>query len=146
MRLAMDLETDLSDLPFDQPIPESRIPKKADFHTAYFNEIVRMIREEKLTLLETARRYRRSSTTLRGAPKHVADVMEEWFTTGAADGFMLQLHVQPKELEDFIRLVVPELQRRGLLKTEYEGRTLREHLGLMRPPHQPPVPQAQAAQ
>lgn len=145
-RLSMDLETDLSDLPFDQPIPESRIPAKANLHTAYFNEIARMIREEKLPLIEVARRYQRGSTTLRGTPQHIADTLEEWFTTGAADGFMFQFPVQPVFLEDFVRLVVPELQRRGLFRTEYEGRTLREHFGLRRPPHRPPVEQAQAAQ
>ena len=48
---------------------------------------------------------------------------------------MLILHLQPAGLEDFVRLVVPELQRRGLFRTEYEGRTLRDHLGLKRPPH-----------
>jgi N-acetyl-S-(2-succino)cysteine monooxygenase len=145
-RLAMDLETDLSDLPFDEPVPESRIPAKANLHTVYFNEIVRMIREERPPLLELARRYQRGSTTLRGTPGRVADTLEEWFTTGAADGFMLQLSVQPGGLEDFVRLVVPELQRRGLFRTEYAGRTLREHLGLRRPPHLPPAGRARAAQ
>lgn len=145
-RLSMDLETDLSDLPFDEPIPESRIPAKANFHTAYFAEIVRMIREDKLTLIEIARRYQRGSTTVRGTAKQIADTMEEWFSTGAADGFMLQLPLQPEGLADVVRLVVPELQRRGLFRKEYAGRTLREHLGLRRPPHVPPVRQAQAAQ
>ncbi|MEO3475284.1 LLM class flavin-dependent oxidoreductase [Roseomonas sp. CAU 1739] len=145
-RLAMDLETDLSDLPFDQPIPPSRIPAKPNLHTAYFNEIVRMIREDNPTLLELARRYQRGSTTLRGTPKHVADTLEEWFTTGAADGFMFQFNLQPAGLEDFVRLVVPELQRRGLFRSDYTGRTLREHFGLRRPPHRPPVEQPQAAQ
>ncbi|PZW42981.1 FMN-dependent oxidoreductase (nitrilotriacetate monooxygenase family) [Humitalea rosea] len=137
-RLGMDLETDLSDLPYDEPIPESRIPSKANLHTAYFAEIVRMIREEKLTLRQIAQRYERGTRTLRGTPKHVADRLEEWFTGGACDGFMLILHLQPAGLEDFVRLVVPELQRRHLFRTEYTGRTLRDHLGLRRPPFRAP--------
>jgi N-acetyl-S-(2-succino)cysteine monooxygenase len=63
----------------------------------------------------------------------VADHMEEWFTTQACDGFMIAAPVVPTGLERFIRLVVPELQRRGLFRREYEGCTLRENLGLARP-------------
>jgi FMN-dependent oxidoreductase (nitrilotriacetate monooxygenase family) len=138
-RLAMDLETDLSDLPFDEPIPEHRIPSKANLHTAYFAEIVRMIREEKLTLRQIAQRYERGSRTIRGTPKKIVDLLEEWFVTGATDGFMLILHLQPAGLEDFIRLVVPELQRRHLFRTAYSGRTLRDHLGLKRAPFRAPT-------
>ena len=68
-----------------------------------------------------------------GTPTQVADQMEEWFTSGACDGFVIQaLHI-PGSYEDFVRLVVPELQRRGLHRTAYTGYTLREHLGLQRP-------------
>ncbi len=68
-----------------------------------------------------------------GTPTQVADQMEAWFTGGACDGFVIQaLHV-PGSYEDFVRLVVPELQRRGLHRTAYSGNTLREHLGLKRP-------------
>ena len=65
-----------------------------------------------------------------GTPGMIADLMEEWFTTGAADGFNIQPPCIPVDAEDFIELVVPELQRRGLFRTEYEGTTLSEHLGL----------------
>jgi len=132
-RLAMDLEADLSGLDYDQPIPEDRIPTAANLHTAYFAEIVRMIRSEKLTLRQLAMRYERGTRSLRGTPKHIADTLEEWFTTGAADGFMFALHLQPAGLEDVVKHVVPELQRRGLFRRDYTGRTLREHLGLVRP-------------
>jgi alkanesulfonate monooxygenase SsuD/methylene tetrahydromethanopterin reductase-like flavin-dependent oxidoreductase (luciferase family) len=60
----------------------------------------------------------------------VADTLEQWFRDGAADGFIVMPSALPSGLEDFVRLVVPELQRRGLFRTRYEGRTLREHLGL----------------
>jgi hypothetical protein len=56
--------------------------------------------------------------------------MEEWFTTGDADGFNVQPPYMPAGAEDFVDMVVPELQRRGLFRSEYEGRTLRENLGL----------------
>jgi hypothetical protein len=59
--------------------------------------------------------------------------MEAWFLGDAADGYMLSFPLVPACLDDFIELVVPELQRRGLFRTEYEGHTLREHLGLPRP-------------
>jgi len=65
-----------------------------------------------------------------GTPARIADLMEEWFTTGAADGFNIQSPAIPVDAADFIELVVPELQRRGLFRTEYEGTTLRDHLGL----------------
>ena len=68
-----------------------------------------------------------------GSASDVADVMEEWFTGGGADGFNIMPPIMPGGLEDFVDLVVPELQRRGLFRTRYEGTTLRENLGLKRP-------------
>jgi alkanesulfonate monooxygenase SsuD/methylene tetrahydromethanopterin reductase-like flavin-dependent oxidoreductase (luciferase family) len=126
---------DLTGLPLDEPVPEDLIPATSNFHKGYFDEIARMIREERPTLRQLYMRYERGTRSLRGTPGHVADVMEEWFTTGAADGFMMILHLQPRGLEDVVRYVVPELQRRGLFRREYEGTTLREHLGLARPPN-----------
>ena len=69
-----------------------------------------------------------------GDPTMVADEMQEWFEGNAADGFNILPPTLPHGLEAFARLVVPELQRRGLFRTEYEGKTLRDHLGLRRPP------------
>ena len=59
--------------------------------------------------------------------------MEHWFKEGGCDGFNLMPPFLPGGLDDFVELVLPELRRRGLFRTEYEGRTLREHLGLARP-------------
>jgi len=70
---------------------------------------------------------------LRGSVKTVADTLEEWFTAGAADGFNILFPTLPGALNDFIELVIPELQRRGLFRTAYEGTTLRENLGLPQP-------------
>jgi FMN-dependent oxidoreductase (nitrilotriacetate monooxygenase family) len=132
-RLGMDLETDLSDLPIDEPIPEDRIPKSANFHKGFFDDILRLIRDGNPTLREVYLRYERGRKTMVGSPKRIADIMEEWFTTGAADGFMLQFHIMPRGLDLFVERVVPELQRRGLMRTAYAGTTLRDHLGLHRP-------------
>jgi alkanesulfonate monooxygenase SsuD/methylene tetrahydromethanopterin reductase-like flavin-dependent oxidoreductase (luciferase family) len=68
-----------------------------------------------------------------GGPREVADMFEEWFTAPACDGFVIGPTYLPGSFEEFVRLVVPELQRRGLFRTEYTGSTLREHLGLARP-------------
>lgn len=70
-----------------------------------------------------------------GTAKSMADEMEEWFTTGAADGFNILPHYMPGGTDDFINLIVPELQRRGLFKREYQGSTLRDLLGLPRLAH-----------
>jgi FMN-dependent oxidoreductase (nitrilotriacetate monooxygenase family) len=69
-----------------------------------------------------------------GGPKEIADTLEAWFTAPACDGFVLSATHVPGAYEDFVRHVVPELQRRGLYRHDYAGTTLRENLGLARPP------------
>ncbi len=68
-----------------------------------------------------------------GGPKEIADMFEEWFTAPACDGFVIGPTHQPGAFEDFVKYVVPELQKRGLYRKEYSGPTLRDHLGLPRP-------------
>ncbi|TCP67448.1 LLM class flavin-dependent oxidoreductase [Sphingomonas sp. PP-CE-1G-424] len=82
--------------------------------------------------------YRQVSTarghlTSVGTPEQIADVIQTWFEQGAADGFNIMPPILPTGLTDFVDQVVPILQRRGLFRAEYEGRTLRENLGLQRP-------------
>ena len=132
-RLGTDLETDLSDLPLDQPIPKDRLPKGANFHKGFFEDILRLVHDGSPTLREVYLRYERGRKTITGSPMRIADVMEEWFRGGAADGFMLQFHIMPHGLDLFVNKVVPELQRRGLMRSAYAGATLRENLGLRRP-------------
>jgi alkanesulfonate monooxygenase SsuD/methylene tetrahydromethanopterin reductase-like flavin-dependent oxidoreductase (luciferase family) len=67
-----------------------------------------------------------------GTAGQIADQMEEWFN-GACDGFVIQALHTPGSYEDFVRLVVPELQRRNLFRKDYDGNTLRDTLGLKRP-------------
>lgn len=81
----------------------------------------------------TGRGYMREATV--GSPKDIADKMEEWFTEGACDGFVIGATHVPGAYEDFVNLVVPELQKRGIFRKDYTGPTLRHHLGL-------PIPSA----
>jgi alkanesulfonate monooxygenase len=97
--------------------------------------VIDMARSEQLTLRQVAMRVAgaRGKSVVRGSPVQVADHMEHWFKEGGCDGFNLMPPFLPGGLDDFVELVLPELRRRGLFRTEYEGRSLREHLGLPRP-------------
>lgn len=68
-----------------------------------------------------------------GSPREIADQMEEWLYSEACDGFIIVFYTVPDGYDDFTTMVVPELQRRGLFRTRYEGKTLRENIGLPRP-------------
>lgn len=136
LRLGQDLETDLSDLPLDEPVPENRIPATSNLHQGYFAEIADMIRSG-LTLRQIGLRYNRSKATFCGTPVSVADHMQTWIEEEACDGFMISFPVLPGTLETFVDTVVPELQRRGLFRTGYDGSTLRDVLGLERPAPRP---------
>jgi alkanesulfonate monooxygenase SsuD/methylene tetrahydromethanopterin reductase-like flavin-dependent oxidoreductase (luciferase family) len=133
VRIASDLEADVSDLDPDQPIPLDRIPQSANLHTRYFQQITALIRDQRLTLRQLWQRYERGNKRVLGTALDVADTMEEWFGAGACDGFMMIFPTLPDGLQDFVAGVVPELQRRGLYKLDYAGATLRENLGLQRP-------------
>ena len=75
----------------------------------------------------------RGQRTVKGTAEQIADEMEAWFNAYAVDGFLVQPAVLPSDLDDFCRMVIPELQHRGLFRTDYEGTTLRENLGLPHP-------------
>ena len=82
--------------------------------------------------LEITRRGRAREAVV-GGPKEIADRMEQWFVERACDGYVVGGTHTPGTFEDFVRFVVPELQRRGVFQREYRGTTLRENLGLPRP-------------
>ena len=94
-----------------------------------------LARRENLTIRQLALRVAagRGHHVVLGTPVEIADRMQEWFDGRAADGFNVMPPFFPEGLEDFTRLVVPILQDRGLFRTDYEGTTLRDHLGLSRP-------------
>lgn len=123
---------DLSQYPLDGPLPELPESNAMKSRQALFIELAR---RENLTIRQLYLRAAsaRGHNTVIGTPVEVADVLEEWFTQGAADGFNIMPPFLPEGLDDFVDLVVPELQRRGLFRHEYEGRTLRDNLGLARP-------------
>jgi len=90
-------------------------------------------------MIDIARKYiasARGHWTLVGTPEQVVDQLQNWFENEAADGFNILPPTTPAGLNDFVEFIVPELQRRGLFRTEYEGKTLRENLGLKRPENQ----------
>jgi alkanesulfonate monooxygenase SsuD/methylene tetrahydromethanopterin reductase-like flavin-dependent oxidoreductase (luciferase family) len=90
-----------------------------------FDRVAQQARAEGISFAQAARKRR---NMLVGTAKDIADHMEDWFTDGAADGFIVWPTVFPGMFEEFGRLVVPELQRRGLFRTEYSGSTLRDNL------------------
>jgi N-acetyl-S-(2-succino)cysteine monooxygenase len=126
---------DLSGISVDEPVPEHLIPEKTRSSTSRLKTVGGVARQEQLTIRQLYERYAgsRGSYSVVGTPEQIADQMEEWLTTDAADGFIIQASYLPGGFEDFVNLVMPELRRRGLFRTEYAGLTLREHLGLRRP-------------
>ena len=93
-----------------------------------------MARREKMTLrdLYNLTAAARGHWVVCGTPRRIADTLEEWFVEHAADGFNILPAWFPGGFTDFVDRVVPELQRRGLFRREYEGTTLRDHFGLAR--------------
>ena len=116
------------DKPLPDDIPESNASKSARAR------VVEMAQREKLTVRQLAQRLGGySGLAMVGTPQSIADEMEEWLMTEASDGFTVMFPYLPGGLDEFCNQVVPELQRRGLFRREYEGKTLRENLGLPRP-------------
>jgi len=143
--LNTDLETNVLDLPLDEPVPLDRIPANSNFHKAYFDKIAEMVRSG-ATLRTIAQSYNRNSSEFVGTPDQVADEMGRWLQEGACDGFMISFPYSPGSIEEFVTMLTPVLQERGLLKTEWVGATLRENLGLERPTNMHLLPKAEAAE
>jgi FMN-dependent oxidoreductase (nitrilotriacetate monooxygenase family) len=123
---------DLTGCNIDDPLPEPPPGAHLNSRTVI---LTKTARAENLTVRQLYERVAgsRGHCQVCGTASQIADAMEEWFTSGAADGFNVMPPYLPGALEDFVELVVPELQRRGLFRTRYEGKTLRENLGLPRP-------------
>ena len=125
---------DLSPYDFDGPLPEN-LPMTQGSQS-HFKYVTELAKSKNLTMRQIAQVVAgaRGKLVVKGTPKQIADMMEQWYVEEAADGFNVMPPTLPGGLDDFVELVIPELQRRGLFRTEYTGRTLREHLGLPRPP------------
>jgi FMN-dependent oxidoreductase (nitrilotriacetate monooxygenase family) len=121
---------DLSAYPLDGPLPE--LPQTQDGQRSRQQLLTDLAQGENLTIRQLYQRIAggRGHFTVVGTAEQVADQMQTWFEQEAADGFNIMAPSLPGGLDDFLTLVVPELQRRGLFRTEYKGRTLRDHLGL----------------
>ena len=122
-------ELDIYQYPIDGPLPPLPVSNAAKARQAH---LVAKAARENLSIRQVAR-YMGTSLghqLIVGDATHVADVMQEWLEAGACDGFTLMFPFYSRPLEDFVTYVVPELQRRGIFRTEYAGRTLRENLGI----------------
>jgi FMN-dependent oxidoreductase (nitrilotriacetate monooxygenase family) len=131
--LSERLGTDMSAFPMDEPVPE--LPETEHLKSRAVL-LLDMARRERLTLRQLFHRVAaaRGHLLLVGGPVRIADELERWFRSGAADGFNVMPPFFPSQFDAFANQVVPVLQERGLFRTEYEGETLRANLGLKRPP------------
>jgi len=123
---------DLSKYPLDGPFPE--LPKTVGWVSRQ-QMMVDIAHKHGFSIRQLYQwvATARGHWTVVGTPVQVVDQLQAWFENEAADGFNILPPVLPGSLDDFVDLVTPELQRRGLFRTEYEGKTLRENLGLARP-------------
>ncbi|MET0365618.1 MAG: LLM class flavin-dependent oxidoreductase [Sphingobium sp.] len=128
---ALLCNVDLSGHAPDDPLPP--LPEWAmEGQNSTRDRVVELAAREGLSIRDTAKRVAagRTSRTAVGTASDIADELEQWYTEGAADGFVISPPFLPAGLEDFVDQVVPELQRRGVFRTQYEGTTLRDRLGL----------------
>ncbi|MEY3731027.1 MAG: hypothetical protein RLZZ57_1783 [Pseudomonadota bacterium] len=132
--LSIALGVDARGFDLDAPLPE--IPETNQSQSGR-QRVLERARRDKLTVRQLAVAlggYGGLSFT--GSAKTIADEMQAWLEAEACDGFNIMFPTIPGGVEDFVRLVVPELQRRGIFRREYEGTTLRDHLGLPHPKNQ----------
>ena len=129
--------TDFSHLPLDTPLSPDDFPDPSTVEAARSRTevILGVVRNERLTMRQLLSKLAgaRGHYVVSGTPEHIADLIEDWFIDGVADGINLMPPVLPKMLDVFIDEVVPLLQRKGIFRTEYQGNTLRDHYGLDRP-------------
>jgi len=131
--LSVLLGTDVSGFDLDAPLPELT---QSNASQSGQQKLIEMAARDQLTVGQLAQYVGGSFSVLEivGTATAIADQMELWFEERGCDGFNIMFPFLPQGLDDFVDKVVPELQRRGLFRTRYEGTTLRENLGLSRPP------------
>jgi alkanesulfonate monooxygenase SsuD/methylene tetrahydromethanopterin reductase-like flavin-dependent oxidoreductase (luciferase family) len=125
---------DFTYLPLDRPLsPEDfPLPESVEAARSRTEVILNLVKRDKPTLRQLLGYLAgaRGHYVTAGTPEQIADLIEDWFTTGAADGFNIMPPLLPAQLDGFSAEVIPLLQRRGLFRTEYTGTMLREHYGL----------------
>ncbi len=120
---------DLSGYPLDGPVPLDNLGPSGI--QSLSRQLIERVKREKPTIRQLYEELAgMGGFCLIGTPEQIVDVMQDWFENEACDGFNITPTHLPAGCEDFVELVVPELQRRGLMRREYEGKTLRENLGL----------------
>ncbi|MFV0297945.1 MAG: LLM class flavin-dependent oxidoreductase [Hyphomicrobiaceae bacterium] len=128
---------DFSHLSLDQPLQVEDFPDPATIEggRSRTEVIIGVVRREHPTMRQLLARLAsaRGHFTMAGTPEQVADVIQDWYEDGAADGFNIMPPVLPWMQDVFAAEVIPILQKRGLFRTAYKGTTLREHYGLERP-------------
>ena len=128
---------DFSHLPLDRPLVPEDFPDPSSVQAARSRTevILNVVRRDKPTLRQLLGYLAgaRGHYVMSGTPEQVADLIEDWFKDGAADGFNIMPPMLPSQLDAFSAGVIPLLQRRGLFRTEYTGTTLRDHYGLPLP-------------
>lgn len=131
--LSEAINFDFGSKPMDEPFTDAELAKLSGMH-GMRDRVVQSSGKRNPTVRDfvehSGRGRLREQPLFKGNPKDVADQMELWFTERGCDGFVLAATHMPGAYEDFVRLVVPELQRRGLYRNDYRGTTLRENLGL----------------
>lgn len=139
-RFAGRIGVDPADLDLDLPVPERLLPairngngSIAHGSKGFADALYSLVRDRSLTVRQIIARGAGGHRVEIGTPEQIADTMEEWFREGAADGFNIMNDVYPSGLASFVDHVIPILQKRGIFRTEYEGRTLRSHYGLEAP-------------
>ncbi|MFF0454446.1 LLM class flavin-dependent oxidoreductase [Nocardia africana] len=133
-RLAGQLGISLDGLADDERIPAELLPEPDDAggSQTFYRVVKDIIDRERPTLRQLLKKLSGGGghRIVVGTPERIADDIERWFRAGAADGFNVMPDVLPSGFDDFADQVIPELRRRGLFRSEYEGTTLRDHLGL----------------
>ncbi len=123
---------DLSRYPLDGPVPIDELGP-AEIRSIS-SQLLERVKRQRPTIRELYQEVAgMGGFCLIGTPSEIVDVMQDWFENDACDGFNITPTHLPGGCEDFVEMITPELQRRGLFRREYEGRTLRENLGLERP-------------
>ena len=133
--LSAMISVDLSGYPVDGPLPNLPDLEQVNGGKSRFKLLKDLAERESLSIRGLYQRIAgaRGHREIKGTPEQIAHQMQEWFENGAADGFNIMPPYLPGGLDDFVDLVIPILQERGLFRTEYTGVTLRENLGLKRP-------------
>ena len=138
IQLSNRIGVDLTSVSLDEPLPNLPDSNDIQGHQSRTKLIIELAKRENFSIKQLLVRLGggRGHYTISGTPKRIADELEFWFLNGAADGFNLMPQIMNRDFDLFVELVIPELQRRQIFRTDYAGNTLREHYNLPFPLNQ----------